>query len=142
MKRLAASSALASALALPAAALDLGFDPQVDLFLDRDMFGLDMTGTHDGELVVPTGSEEAPQSAFIGEPVHFADGQTRLGTVDTVFAREDGARWVVVTLADDVEVAMVDAIYVAVPEGATADGAIRLNLTEAELIGMAANWAD
>jgi hypothetical protein len=149
MKTLVLSTAMTVTLALPAvgqdptAALDIGFGGEADLFLDRKVFGLDMTGDeHAGELIVPEGYEEAESSAFLGQTVHFGDGVTELGTVDTVYVDETGTRRLVITLAEEVDMAMVDAIYVTVPPQSAAAGSVTLNMTEEQLAGIAANWAD
>jgi hypothetical protein len=149
MKTSTAAAAIAAIIALPAsaqdplAALDIGFGGEADLFLDRQVFGLDMTGEeHDGELVVPEGYEEAPESPFGGQTVYFDDGETPLGTVETVYEDESGSRRLVIMLADDVEVAMADAIYVSVPPEMEPAETIRLNMTDEQLMGIAANWAD
>jgi hypothetical protein len=149
MKTSTAAAAIAAIIALPAsaqdplAALDIGFGGEADLFLDRQVFGLDMTGEeHDAERVVPEGYTAAANSAFDGQTVFFDDGQTPLGTVETVYEDESGSRRLVITLADELEVEMIDAVYVSIPpENAPAD-AIRLNMTEEQLMGIAANWAD
>jgi hypothetical protein len=141
--RLAASAAIAALTALPAAALEIGFDDaEADLFLDETMFGVDTTGAHEGDLIVPEGYSETPDSAFVGEPVYFSDGSTPLGTVETVFANGEGQERIVILLAEGVPVAMADALYVMLPEGAEADGSITLDLTEEELVGISQNWAD
>lgn len=149
MKTYLAAAACAAICSFPAYAqdpssvLDIGFDGEADLFLDRQVFGLDMTGeAHDDEIVVPEGYREAPDSPFDGQSVYFADGARTLGTVETVYEDEAGARRIVVTLADGVDVAMADAIYVALPADANAAEAIRLDMTEAQLARIAANWAD
>lgn len=142
MKTTTLCAAFAVTFALPAPALEIGFGGDADLFFDRLVFGLEMTGGHEDETIVPEGYEVAESSPFSGQPVFFADGTSRLGTVTRVYEAATGETFLVIVLAEEVVVPTADAIYVSLPADARSDGSMTLNMTEEQLRGMAANWAD
>ena len=133
---------LASLMAVPASALDVGFAGDADLFLDRQVFGLDLPGEDDREVVSPEGYEVAEDSPFLGEPVRFADGSTPLGEVTKVYEDVDGSLRLVIALSDDAAAPGVEALYLSLPPGTEADGALTLNLTPVQLARIAEAWGD
>ncbi|MGP1358580.1 hypothetical protein [Roseicyclus sp.] len=133
---------LALFIAFPAAALDVGFAGDADLFLDRQVFGLDLPGEGDREVVAPEGYEEAEDSPFLGEPVRFADGETPLGQVETVYEDADGSLRLVIELAEEAAAPGVEALFLSLPPGTEADGALTLNLTPVQLARIAEAWGD
>jgi hypothetical protein len=133
---------LASLVALPAPALDVGFAGDADLFLDRQVFGLDLPGEGDREVVAPEGYEVAEDSPFLGEPVRFADGMSPLGEVATVYEDADGSPRLVIALREGVAAPGVEALFLALPPGTQADGSLTLNLTPVQLARIAEAWGD
>lgn len=139
---IARGAAVATLLACPAAALDVAFDNAPQLSLGGDIHGVDLTGAHEGDRPLIEGDSRTGDSGFMGEPVFLADGESRLGTVDTVFTTDDDRTRIAILIGDGVDLAMADMLYVVLPEGAEPDGSITLDLSEADLVAMSQDWSD
>lgn len=116
-KGILASAALAALLAAPAVALDISTDAMLGATPD------DMTKV-----------KVIEDSAFVGNEVRTKD-QINIGLVESVYEGSDGGPVAVVALNTDIGAkSSVKSFSIPLDADSTADGALTLGWTEAELI--------